>query len=298
MNTSAFASLDSESPLLDDNHFSPPLDSQEKGELDYVVYLNRYFELKSKYDEKNAKKTKKDKKQKHLVKKCIQCGQSGGTLFSQTNNRFKAICQADSPCDLHIELYRGFFVDSTRLLYDYRAILETSKENIICMQNNDIFHYNTDTLADKKKYEKEKAQYETVNQLSTDLYKCLYENDEIEKKRQEKQEAIQKVLIEIRSLIQDYKDSHHSEYIESAIQLHKNTLILLTDELRGLQYEVIEEDIHKRTLTNRYMREEEEIVEKRDSMQSVLVQREVGLKKTEINLKEPPAVVKWIFSGN
>lgn len=265
-------------------------------EKDYKIYLDRYFEIKNKYEEKQRKRNKKTGKKEKAEKmdnknKCIKCQNSGGVIFSNSNNRYTAVCGAEQPCKLHIELYRGFFFNSTNLLYDYIKILEQSKETIIMLQNNDLFHFEQDKL--KKKYEDEKKQYETLTHLFTDLEKCLYNNQEIKDKIKAKIDDINKVIIEIRSTIQDYKKTKKEEYIQNAMEHQKNNLLPLLDELRSLKYEIVETDINQRTKTNRYLKGKEEIVEKRDVMESILIEREVSLDKMEMNLKEPPAVVKW-----
>jgi hypothetical protein len=72
-------------------------------------------------------------------------------------------------------------------------------------------------------------------------------------------------------------------------------LLPLLEELRHLKYEIVEEDIKEIKKTNKYMKAGEMVVEKRFVSQSILVEREVALDKEEINLKEPPAVIKWVM---
>lgn len=264
---------------------------KEKGELPYNVYLNKYFELKNQYETKLEKTQKRGESENE--KKCIHCGKSGGTLFSNKNNRYTAVCGAENPCKLRIELYRGFFMNSLNILYDYNRILEESKQNIIRLQNDEIFHFEIkDNL--KLKYEKEKVQYETVTELFTDLKKCLYDNREIKDKIQEKVERINEVVIEIRSSIGDYKKSLDTVHMQNAISQQTNVLLPLLEELRNLKYEVTEESVRGVALTNRYLKGGEEVVERRLTEISTLVQRELSLDKEEINLKEPPSVIHWI----
>jgi hypothetical protein len=260
---------------------SPKSTSEEK---DYNTYLNKYFEIKNTYDEKQKKRNKNSNK-------CIKCGKAGGTIFSNKNNRYSAVCGAESPCSLHYELYRGYFSNSTNLLYNYSEMLESSKEIIIMIQNNDVFHFEQDEL--KAKFEKEKKHYETLTNLFTDLEKCLYDNDELNEKIKAKIASINKIIVEIRSVINDYKKSGNNEYIQSAIEQQKNVLLPLLEELQHLKYEIIEVDVNKLTTTTHYMKDGEDVAEKRNVMQSVLFQREVALNKQEINIKEPPVVVRW-----
>jgi hypothetical protein len=267
--------------------------SSEKSssERDYKTYLNKYFEIKNTYDE--TQKKIKSKGKKAVPIQCLQCGQRGGTLFSNKNNRYSALCGAEQSCGLHLELYRGFFLNSTNVLYDYMNVLELSKEIIIILQNNDVYHYAKDEL--KKKYETEKTHYETVTNLFMDLQKCLYDNAEIKEKTKEKINSINKAVVDIRSTVEDFKKSKNTEFIQNAIENQINVLLPLLEELRHLKYEIVEEDIKEIKKTNKYMKAGEMVVEKRFVSQSILVEREVALDKEEINLKEPPAVIKWVM---
>jgi hypothetical protein len=128
----------------------------EEPKKDYYEYLNMYFSYKNKYDTQKGQK------------KCIKCKKNGGTIFSNKNNRYVAVCGAEKPCSLHLELYRGFFSNNLDTLYQYLQILEASKETIIMLQNNEIFHFSTDKEV-KEKYEDEKKHYETVTNLFLDF---------------------------------------------------------------------------------------------------------------------------------
>ena len=219
-------------------------------ELDYKKHLNLYFEIKNNYEEK-------EKKRKTSERKCIKCGKLGGTIFSNKNNRYIAVCGAETPCNLLLELYRGYFSNSVNLLYQYVKLLEDSKDIIIMLQSNGIFHFESSNNLVKSQYEDEKKQYDTLTSLFTELKKCLYDNEEIKDKIKEKVKNINEIIIEVRSMIQEYKKSGNTEFIQSAVKQQKNQLIPLLEELRDLKYEVIEMDINKLTTTKRYMKEEE-----------------------------------------
>jgi len=252
----------------------------EEPKKDYYEYLNMYFSYKNKYDTQKGQK------------KCIKCKKNGGTIFSNKNNRYVAVCGAEKPCSLHLELYRGFFSNNLDTLYQYVQILEASKETIIMLQNNEIFHFSTDKEV-KEKYEDEKKHYETVTNLFLDLEKCIYKNDEIKEKIKSTTEKINQTIVDIRSSMMDYQKKQSGDDIQLAIHQQINGLLPALEELRKLKYEVVQVLIEKVKKTTKYKREGEDLVESRDVVQSILFQKEVCFEKDEVNLKEDPAVIKW-----
>jgi hypothetical protein len=218
----------------------------------------------------------------------------GGTIFSQKDNRYKAVCGAETPCSLHIELYRGYFAKSISLLEDYTRLLEKSKENIIRLQHGELFHFQSLDKV-KRTFEDEKAYYETLTNLFTDLEKCIFHNDDIDETLRETIEQLNRVIIEIRTLISDFISGNDKSMLELAMKQQIEQLIPLTEQLRQLRYEVTEEDVGILVKTMEYMREGKMVVEKRNSDVSTFIQRVVSLEKEEINLKEDPKVVKWVY---
>lgn len=247
----------------------------------YLEYLDKYFKLKNKY----MKSIKKGKS------KCIKCGENGGTLFSSKNNKYTAFCNASNPCGLHLELYRGDFILSMNALYDYKEILEKSKDYIIMLHNDEKFGYSIiDNIRDD--FENEKKQYDIVMELFTDLHKCLWDNEEIEKNIIEKSNEINNLIIQWFENVNNYKKTLNIEYLVS-IQSIVNDLYPKIIELRKLKYEIFE--VEKKTITQSiiHVNDDKESIIKRHTILSSLIQRKVSLDNEEINIKENPAVVKW-----
>ena len=80
--------------------------------------MDRYYELKHRYEKalnarklkikKNEDLTLKEKRAliKKIVPKCVNCGKAGGTVFEEKNGMLKAVCASKTPCDLNINLKR------------------------------------------------------------------------------------------------------------------------------------------------------------------------------------------------
>jgi len=85
----------------------------------FVESLHQYFRIKNAYETNLyvlKKKIYKDSPNKKIGKKrlleikpkCIHCARPVGTIFSLTDNRYKAICgDTNNPCNLNIEIYKG-----------------------------------------------------------------------------------------------------------------------------------------------------------------------------------------------
>ena len=85
----------------------------------YLDELNAYFRLKQKYEKKlddekqsiikNSDLTPREKRQKYQQNRvrCVNCRQTGGTIFSQKRNVYSAVCgNTTKPCNLKINIVR------------------------------------------------------------------------------------------------------------------------------------------------------------------------------------------------
>ena len=110
----------------------------------YVENLNNYFKLKQSYEEKinnekqviinNNNLTVKEKQLKfqQYKKKCINCKQNGGTIFTNKNGILTAKCgNTESPCALDIQIKRGKWMLLTKAADLSEDDIEITKESII-----------------------------------------------------------------------------------------------------------------------------------------------------------------------
>ena len=105
--------------------------------------IEEYFKMKGKYEKKvkNTKKkligsdlSKRKKKAKfnNIKKKCINCGQNGGTYFSNKNRILVAKCgNSETPCELDIQIKRPYLITLTKALNMTDKQIEHIKETII-----------------------------------------------------------------------------------------------------------------------------------------------------------------------
>lgn len=261
---------------------------QIEKKVNYVEALNRYFKLKSKYEnelnrakhkefEKYENKKTASKKAALVKPKCISCRRPVGTIFSCSSSGHSAICgDKNEPCQLNIKLSRGDSKPIEDLVNFFKESIDTIKTEIIQQKMDTLFSYlsenqSTQLFATKiKEYNQDSKIF--ANNLS--LYNDLYNNSHKTEMIQKKNESIHILHKKIREMIDEYKKTEHKDTLRTAIDMYIRDLIPEIDNVRRLKYEI-----------------NEMIVD--DDGNDVLYQREVALSKIEHIYGEPPSVSKF-----
>ena len=147
----------------------PPVTNVSKA--DYVDALNEYYGYKHRYDskfeeEKNAVKhsdtlTLQQKRAKIMRikrnRKCVACGQSGGTHFTNEDGVLRAQCgNRSQPCSLRIEIVKGKFMSLEALANESLRTADVLKDQIIKIKLDLLFNYTTEEEA-LRQFEKDRA---------------------------------------------------------------------------------------------------------------------------------------------
>jgi len=82
---------------------------------------------------------------------CIVCKQEGGSIFTETDGKLKAICgNISQPCGFHIEVSRGKYVSLEVLMNESLEEIRATKDEIIRMKLDLLFRFiSEDELVDK-----------------------------------------------------------------------------------------------------------------------------------------------------
>lgn len=138
---------------------------------DYVDALNEYYGYKHRYDskfeeDKNAVKhsdalTLSQKRAKIMRikrnRKCVACGQSGGTHFTNEDGVLRAQCgNRSQPCSLRIEIVKGRFMSLEELANASLRTADALKDQIIKTKLDLLFNYSTEEEA-LRQFEKDRA---------------------------------------------------------------------------------------------------------------------------------------------
>ena len=259
----------------------------------FVESLHQYFRIKNAYETNLyvlKKKIYKDSPNKKIGKKrlleikpkCIHCARPVGTIFSLTDNRYKAICgDANNPCNLNIEIYKGEYSNLYDMIDTFKNDIDVTKENIICQKLNTLFDY----VSQEKSSAIFKEELENYNRDGY-LYKVLLDKHEENYSNEHKIDVIDKKRSrifmfkeQIKGLLDEYEKTQNREFLKTAMTLQINNLLPETRNLRLLTNEVMELNEHK--FTN-------------GKIEYNLFQYPISLSKTQYEMGEPPRVIKFV----
>jgi hypothetical protein len=130
--------------------------------------IHGYYSLKEKYNsalEKRRQRLMNDpvinwkslsaqQKAKRLAiikPACIVCKQEGGSIFTETDGKLKAICgNISQPCGFHIEVDRGKYISLETLMNESLEEVRATKDEIIRMKLDLLFQFiNEDELIEQ-----------------------------------------------------------------------------------------------------------------------------------------------------
>lgn len=228
--------------------------------------INDYYKLKQKYEKQQKDYIKKIRKNEDLTvsekrrlyksfqSKCINCKNSGGSIFSNKDRVIKAVCgNTTDPCKLNIELNLGNYANIVNLDEDYTDKVDSIKRKIIMTKLDFLFGYITDesTAIDNfTKLRKNLAQYMEAQLLVQKRYNEVVQNEDKEKEIYLAEEKLYKEIMEIRNIYLLYQYNSKQNYITEMVEKYIHIIQPLSDKIRSLKYvrniiEDEEETFHK-----------------------------------------------------
>lgn len=198
----------------------------------------------------NFNLTKKEKKQKirEIKKTCIQCKKQGGTIFSLKNRTLKAVCGAQQPCNLNIEIKLGVYVQKKHLIREVKRNILQIKENIIITKLNILFRLeNEEDMLEE--FNKLKKEYQQQEKQLLELHRYIEEKLNIANKKvvlKSAKELLQKELNNFNELIKEAKlekqknnISKSKALLREAIEKYKDEITKLQENIRNVENEYI-----------------------------------------------------------
>lgn len=282
--------------------------------IDYIESIYDYFKLKSNYEMQSYKLRKKafergtSKKSKRrlassVVTKCINCKQLGGTLFSNKDNNYYAVCgNKKSPCNLKIEIHNGKHYRLEDILFIEHGELNDIKTNIIREKLNTIFNY-ADNESTAKIFKEKIQEFNFYNADYTSLIEKnnhLYKDDIREELIHKKTKQIYGLIAAIKELIHEYEKSSNRELLRTAVQIQIKELDPEIHNLRLLRNEINEMEMESGKLSGAFDKEPEESEDQQSSESRhtmYLVQKYTKLSGFENSMGRPPTVVKYSKSS-
>lgn len=214
--------------------------------------IREYYKLQQKYKTNINKKKQKimdnstlDIKQKRkkwlqIKKKCINCNREGGTIFESTGGHLIAMCGNANPCNLNININRGYYTnirDEVEKLYQQ---IDVIKGQIIETKLKILFHFVTEESG-LKEFEKLRKRlsavvksFETVDKEYIEIISRDTETPLLREKSIQLFSAVQ----ELSSLLDEYKKEENPEFIKTVANDYIQTILPLAEKIRNLKYVV------------------------------------------------------------
>lgn len=241
---------------------------------DYLDVYATFWELKQKYDKKRTM-TIKTLKKKHpgniqLIKetlgkfddrrKCVNCNKSGGTLFEITETHLKMQCNAsDKKCALDVDLKKPHHVHLPTVIQEKLDVIGDIKQDIMAYKLDLLFQTQSEEIVLKEFRRLKELLDENIDEKN--IYQELYDKKtkilEIEggevgnegegqnfklKKDyiNEKQLELNKLISEFKKNIKEYQKEDHKPILKNTIEIYKNTILPIQEEIRNLKYDIIQ----------------------------------------------------------
>jgi len=141
---------------------------------------------------------------------CIVCKQEGGSLFTETDGKLKAICgNISQPCGFHIEVSRGKYVNIETLMNESLEELRATKDEIIRMKLDLLFRFiNEDELLEQFDAVQHKLQEQQKMYAEfRSYYLSITDNDDIRADTETLTRVISEKVALIKEYMTEFRDS-------------------------------------------------------------------------------------------
>lgn len=203
-----------------------PKSKGKKQGISYDEALNNYYELKEKYE--------------GVKKKCPNCEQNGGLLFSTDGKHLLATCgNINNPCSFKIQLFRSFFKNKQNHREELeKQVLSVGDETI--RVNLDVaFEFIQETQA-VSKYSKLKEKKHLLDLEKERLNEPLQKKEEREEQLIETQRQIKDILNILKNDLAEFKKNKDRVVLERIMDLQVNQYLPLLEKERNLKWDYTE----------------------------------------------------------
>ena len=238
-------------PMNQSNAQPKPDPITHVSKADYVEALNEYYRYKHDYDERYEEHKKAIKESDALTmpqkrakimqlkrnRKCVACGQSGGTHFTNEDGVLRAQCgNRSQPCSLRIEIVKGKFMSLEGLANESLHAADVLKDHIIKTKLDLLFNYTTEEEA-LRKFETDRA----ALKQALELYGGFRQKYLDVVRNAERREEVDALTAEFYAAVQDFKDiansgQDSSSYARDAVASYVDTIEPLNQKLMETKY--------------------------------------------------------------
>ena len=172
---------------------------------------------------------------------CIVCKQEGGSIFTETDGKLKAICgNISQPCGFHIEADRGKYISLETLMNESLEEVRATKDEIIRMKLDLLFQFiNEDELIEQF----DAVQHKLQEQLKMyaefrTYYLSVTDNDDIQKDTDIHARVISEKVAQIKEFMTEFRDSEwkNRSIIDDILVLYQQDIEPAFLKLRETKY--------------------------------------------------------------
>ena len=172
-------------------------------------------------------------------RKCVSCGQSGGTHFTNEDGVLRAQCgNRSQPCSLRIEIVKGKFMSLEELANSSMHNADMLKDNIIKTKLDLLFNYTTEEAA-LRQFETDR----TALDQALDLYGGFRQKYLDVVRNAGRREEVEALTAEFYAAVQEFKDTvqrgeeHNKEaFIQNAVAMYVARIVPLNERLMEKKY--------------------------------------------------------------
>ena len=172
---------------------------------------------------------------------CIVCKQDGGSIFTETDGKLKAICgNISQPCGFHIEVSRGKYISLETLMNESLEEVRATKDEIIRMKLDLLFRFiNEDELlkqfdAVQHKLQEQQKMYAEFRSY----YLSVTDNDDIRQDTDTLTRVISEKVAQIKEYMNEFKESEwkNRSIIDDILVLYQQDIEPAYMKLRETKY--------------------------------------------------------------
>ena len=220
--------------------------------------IHGYYSMKEKYNSalekrrqrlmndpvinwKSLSSQQKAKRLAMIKPACIVCKQEGGSIFTETDGKLKAICgNISQPCGFHIEVIRGKYASLETLMNESLEEVRATKDEIIRMKLDLLFRFiNEDELLEQfdavqKKLQDQLAMYAEFRSY----YLSVTDNDDLQKDTDTLTRVISEKVARIKEYMTEFRDSEwkNRSIIDDILVIYQTDIEPAYIKLRETKY--------------------------------------------------------------
>ena len=230
----------------------------KKNQKKYLKILNKYFKLKTGYEEKFYEKKKKINanndltyeekrgKIKKIKRFCVLCNNSGGSTFINNKKFYKIICGSKEPCK-SLEILKRKVGNIPKIIEQLLKKIEKQRQKIIKIKLDFLFNLKDESTVTEE-FEAFKKEYTELNAYLISLNITLEEQQNNENRK--RYVAIENIkLNEMISLqknhIKEYYATNDKQFLSDAINVYIKDILPIQKNIRELKFKRVGGFKHK-----------------------------------------------------